>query len=124
MEKKFVIKSEWIKEVIEKKTDKTWYYDYKEYIFNENYKEAYSLRIPQWTVGIPAMLFSNNSGLEEEYDIVELENGKTETIFDISKCVEHILVKKVEKLESENDSLKGKLEMALFKLELIKSTLG
>jgi len=122
--KKFTIKAEWIKK-INFGYNSNWGYDYKEYIFNENYTEAYSLRIPQNALGIQAMLFSNDSGIKDEYDVVSLVNGDTENvIFDISKQLEGLLLHENKKLQDQVLALELQLSTALGKLEAIAGIAG
>ena len=90
-----------------------WNYKYKEYMFNEKYTDAYSIRIPQGAVGIKAMLYSNDNGIKEEYDVVILhDDGKLETIFDKTTAYAQILAKRVQELENENNELRIKLMCA------------
>lgn len=102
----FELKAEWIKEIVSSRNT-NWNYDYKEYIFNESYTDAFSIRIPQGAIGIKAMLYSNDSGIKEEYQKVILLNEEIrETIFDMDKVYEQILLYEIEKLRKENEMLK------------------
>jgi hypothetical protein len=88
-----------------------WNYDYKEYIFNDEYTEAFSLRIPQGTKGIKAILMSNGSGIKEEYDRVYFDNYRDiRKLFDVEKVDEEVsrllrLEKEVERLTEVNAEL-------------------
>lgn len=122
--KKFTIRAEWIKEVITGYND-NWHYHYKEYIFNDSYTEAYSLRIPQGAIGIQAMLFSNGSGIRDEYSVVELINGdKAEIIFNMDKVVEGLLRVKNEQLKQRVQFLEEQLTRAQTKLDMIAGIVG
>jgi hypothetical protein len=51
-----------------------WNYDYKEYVFNDKFTDAHSIRIPQNAIGIMAILYGSN-GIKDEYNRVYLENS-------------------------------------------------
>ncbi|MDR3363326.1 MAG: hypothetical protein LBS91_00005 [Clostridiales Family XIII bacterium] len=80
--KAFTIRAEWIKEVRDGHNT-PWDYDYKEYVFNDRYTDAYCLRIPQNAYGIKAQMISNDSGIKEEYARVYLDNGEVGKLFEI-----------------------------------------
>lgn len=83
----FTIEASWIKEIRDGKCD-NWNYDYKEYIFNENYIESAWIRIPQNAHGIKAMDYSTGHGIQAEYNQVYLEtDGVITTLFDINYCI-------------------------------------
>ena len=101
----FTLKANWIKEIREGKND-NWNYNFKEYVFNENYTKAAWLRIPANAPGIKAMLFSNNSGIEAEYSQVYLDNdGTVTTLFDADSV-------RFTVLQGECDELAAKLKDA------------
>jgi hypothetical protein len=108
--KKFVIKAEAIEKVIQGHCI-PWNYDYKEYIFNDNFTEAYSIRIPINTNAIRAMLYSNGSGIKDEYDVVYIDNG--EKVFDIDNRDELIkkLIEEIQRLKEENNKLQNKISI-------------
>jgi hypothetical protein len=119
MEKKFVIKAETIKKVVDGYND-IWNYDYQEYIFNDKYHDAYAIRIPQGCFGIKAVLLSNGGGIKAEFTEVALENGeKTTIIFDMIHQFEAALKFEVLKLTEENKTLREKLAKTQMKLEAI-----
>jgi len=79
----FTIKTNWIKE-IRQGYNANWKYDYKEYVFNENYTESAWIRIPLKAPGIKAMDYSTGQGIQAEYNQAYLDNdGVITTIFDI-----------------------------------------
>jgi hypothetical protein len=96
-------------------------YDYKEYIYNENYTEAYSIRIPIGTHGIKAIQMSNGQGIKDEYGRVYLDNGgKITKLFNVNEPDEkdiqiQILLKEIEILKTE----KAVLQEMLYKVRSI-----
>jgi hypothetical protein len=97
-----------------------WNYHYQEYIFNDKYRDAYAVRIPQGCFGIKAMLLSNGEGIKAEFIEVEIENGEeTTTIFDMPHQFEAALKFEVQKLTEENRTLREKLTKAQMKLKEI-----
>jgi len=104
----FVIKSNWIKEIREGRNP-NWNYDYKEYVFNENYTASAWIRIPLNAPGIKAMNYSNGSGIEAEYNQVYLDNdGTISTIFDVRYTdADHVA-----KLTEEKDTLASQYKNA------------
>lgn len=107
----FELKKEWIKEERVNNPDCNILGYYKEYIFNDNYTSAFSLRVPLETVDIKPTLLSNNSGIEAEYDKVILihDDGKQEVLFTIENAHEQKLVFEIARLKRENEELKLKL---------------
>jgi hypothetical protein len=119
VEKKFVIKTETIEKVVDGYNG-IWNYEYKEYIFNDKYRDAYSIRIPQGCFGIKAMLLSNGRGIEEEFTEVEIEDGEKRTaIFDMPHQLEAALKFEVLKLTEENKTLREELAKTQMKLNAI-----
>ena len=115
MKKAITISAEWIREVKDGRCN-LWNYYYKEYIYNDQYTDAYILRIPQNANGIKAIEFSSCGGIEEEYSIVYLDNnGNVEKIFDVNEKPDlkdeqiKILLMEIETLKSEKKGLQCKL---------------
>ena len=111
--KGITIDARWIKEVREGRCI-PWGYDYKEYVFNEYYPQAYSLRIPQNTHGIRAIELSNGSGIKDEYSLVYLENeGKLTEIFNLNPDPKDVriemLLLEISALKAEKNELQGRL---------------
>ena len=115
MIKAITICADWIKEVRDGHCE-PWNYDYKEYIFNENYTEAYSLRIPQNAHGIKAIEMSCGSGIKEEYSRVYFDNdGKVTKLLDLDQKKDpkdaqiEYLLSEVKSLKAERDELRMKI---------------
>jgi len=96
----FAIKANWIKEIREGHNS-NWNYDYKEYVFNENFTESAWIRIPLNAPGIKAMDYSTGQGIQAEYSQVYLDNdGTITTIFDINLAAMGRVTELVEQVES------------------------
>ena len=116
----FRINTEWIERVRDGHNN-NWNYDYKEYIFNDNYTEAYAIRVPQNALGIQAMLLSNDSGIKAEYSKVILVNGDHKAvIYDMSKQYERTLQHENKKLQDRVHDLELRLAEATTKLNAIR----
>ena len=109
--KDFVLNAKWVN-TIRDGYNKQWNYDYKEYIFNDQYTAGYSIIIPQKAYGIKAMEQSNGRGIKEEYNKVYFENGDIVTkIFDVDAIPDpkdliiEDLSEKIEILKAQNQSL-------------------
>jgi len=117
----FIIKTDWIKEVRDGR-NACWNYDYKEYIFNDNYTNAYSIRIPQGTYGIKAMEYSNGQGISNEYQRVFLDNnGVITKLFEIdSPCEKDRIINALKaenaKLTDLNEKLTARLSAVMVAL--------
>jgi hypothetical protein len=119
MERKLVIKTETIEKIVDGYNG-AWNYDYKDYIFNDKYKNAYAVRIPEGCFGIKAMLLDGGRGIKAEYTEVEIVDGeKTTTIFDMNHQVEAALKFEVKKLTEENKTLREELTKTQMKLKAI-----
>jgi hypothetical protein len=119
MEKKLLIQAETIEKVFDG-YNSAWNYDYKDYIFNGKYKDAYAVRIPEGCFGIKAMLLDTGRGIKAEYTEVEIVDGeKTTTIFDMNHQVEAALKFEVKKLTEENKTLREELAKTQIKLKAI-----
>ena len=120
----FKMNAEWIERVRDG-FNENWNYDFKEYIFNDNYTEAFALRIPQNALGIQAMLFSNDSGIKFEYSKVILVNGdQEEVLYDMSKQYEMMLLHENRKLQNRILDLEIRLASAKSKLDAISGIMG
>jgi hypothetical protein len=119
MEKKLLIKSETIEKVVDG-YNSIWNYHYQEYIFNDKYKDAYAVCIPQGCLGIKAMLLSNGKGITAEFTEVEIEDGEKRTvIFNMIHQDEAALKFEVLKLTEENKTLREELAKTQMKLKAI-----
>jgi hypothetical protein len=119
MERKFLIKAETIEKVVDGYNE-IWNYHYQEYIFNDKYRDAYAVRIPQGCFGIKAMLLDGGRGIEAEFTEVEIEDGEKRTvIFDMIHQVEAALKFEVLKLTEENKTLREELAETQMKLKAI-----
>jgi len=119
----FIIKSEWI-EKIREGFNPCWNYSFKEYIFNDNYKDSYSIKIPLGTYGVKAMEMSNGQGIENEYQRVFLDNGSGVTkLFeldmpDVKDVQIGTLTEENTALKDENKKLTEKLDAVLAALDI------
>ena len=110
----FIIKAEWLKK-IEDGRNQAWNYDFKRYIFNDNYTDSYCICIPVG-YGLKAMEYGNGRGIINEYNRVYLDNnGVITKLFDLDQLDEkdvqiHVLKQANAALKQENQELNAKLD--------------
>ena len=118
----FIIETSWIEKIIEG-YNSNWNYSYKEYIFNDNYTDSYSIRIPLGTHGIQAMEYSNGKGIANEYQRVYLDNsGVITKVFELDMPDNKDI--QINGLRKENAELKAENEKLAEKLDAVLAALG
>jgi len=118
----FIIKAEWIEKIAEG-YNSNWNYNYKDYIFNDNYTESYCIRVPLGTHGIKAMEYSNGQGIQNEYQRIYLDNcGIITKLFEIDMPDEKDV--RIRALIAENASLQEENEKMAAKLDRVLKAMG
>ena len=118
----FIINTEWIDKIKDGRNS-NWNYNYKEYIFNDNYTDSYSIRIPLGTHGVKAMMFSNQQGIEKEYQRVYVDNGGIVTkVFELDMPDKKDI--QIKALTEENAALKADNEKLARKLDAVLVAVG